>query len=166
MTNEPKRRGRPPVVKPQPIDTQTVDEVFAENPTAPIVEENLVIPLEHSTTILSEDAVNAEASGQTSDGEPTEDDIINKPIETVKEVEGWHNDIHSAPIDGRRIMVSESGTDQGSLVYWRISRIVDKKNLRYIPKGRWTDFLTKKDITFTPNYWKPYNPEEYWPLTV
>lgn len=78
--------------------------------------------------------------------------------------EGWENDMESAPIDGSRVMISETGLDQGQLVYWRISKFVDKKNLRYIPRGRWTDFLTKIDITFVPKYWKPYNPEEYWPL--
>jgi hypothetical protein len=100
--------------------------------------------------------------------------IVDSPIEEkirqlvddapIPDVEGWDNDMESAPIDGNRIMVSQTGKDQGALVYWRISRYVDKKTLRYIPKGRWTDFLTKVDIAFTPHYWKPYNPEEYWPL--
>lgn len=79
-------------------------------------------------------------------------------------VRGWENDMQVAPIDGSRVMVSESAKDQGVLVYWRISKSVDRKNLRYVSNGRWTDFLSKVDIAFVPKYWKPYDPEEYWPL--
>ena len=172
-----KRRGRPPTVKTQILDTKQVDEVVAENPTAPTVVADALTFTAPTTDIQSDSAWDAEQLGQTSDGAVTEEllskheespveEKIHELVQLAQEVEGWHNDIHSAPTDGRRLMVSKTGIDQGVLVFWRISKVVDRARLRYVPKGRWTDFLTKKDIEFTPVYWKPYNPEEYWPLTV
>jgi hypothetical protein len=89
-------------------------------------------------------------------------EILNS--QPAPEIAGWENNMLVAPTDGSRIMVSETGMGQGQLVYWRISKFVDKAKLRYVARGRWTDFLSKLDITYVPKYWKEYNPEEYWPL--
>lgn len=177
MNEQPKRRGRPPAAKTQILDTEQVAEVVAENPTAPTAEVDVLTSTEPTTDTQSDSAWDAEQPGQISDGAVTEEllpkheespveEKIHQLVQQAQEVEGWHNDMYSAPTDGRRLMVSKTGKGQGSLVFWRVSRVVDKAKLRYIPKGRWTDFLTKKDIDFAPVYWKPYNPEEYWPLTV
>lgn len=162
MNDEPRRRGRPPRVVQDMVETPIAEDILAaeavvENPTVQLVEEELLIaediPIAGTVMEIKESPV---------------EEKIHQLVEqaNIPIVDGWENNMRIAPTDGRRIMVSATGEGQGSLVYWRISRIIDKKNLRYIPKGRWTDFLSKKDIDFTPSYWKPYNPEEYWPLTV
>lgn len=76
---------------------------------------------------------------------------------------GWYP-IEYAPKDGNRIVVSETGDDQLS-VFWRIRRIVDKKNLRYVKEGKWTDMLSRMDINFDPKYCRPYVATDYipWP---
>ncbi len=159
MSEEPKRRGRPPRIQQQADfeDTSLVDEAVVENFTP-----------EELTDIAPALPVDAPIVESPADEESPVEQKIHQLVEQAKipSVEGWENNMYDAPVDGRRIMVSENGKDRGALVYWRISKFVDKASLRYVPKGRWTDFLSKKDITFVPNYWKPYNPEEYWPLTV
>lgn len=131
-------------------------------------------PVQTDSTLANADITENQAENalQSSDNvvekegdSPTEEKIhqLSDAI-PASPVNGWENDMFTAPVDGSRIMVSETGEDQGSLVYWRISKYVDKKNLRYVPRGRWTDFLSKVDITFSPKYWKLYNPEEYWPM--
>lgn len=131
-------------------------------------------------TVIPVDSLLEQESGQTQKSEeesiypvitslPSESPIEEKIHQLVDAVplppiDGWGNDMLEAPIDGSRVMVSETGKDQGVLVYWRISRAIDRKNLRYVSRGRWTDFLSKIDISFAPKYWKPYDPEEYWPL--
>lgn len=172
MNDEPKRRGRPPRVLQELSDTPLEDnvpsdEAVVENPIAPIVEQENATFTEQLADTASIDADGVEARGLILKESPIEEKIhqlVDDASMTI--VPGWENNMRIAPTDGRRIMVSETAIGQGSLVYWRISKVVDKKNLRYIPKGRWTDFLTKKDIEFIPVYWKAYNPEEYWPLTV
>lgn len=155
MNDMHRKPGRPPKQRPQ--DESVVDEAVVENFT-------------QEETVLIEQAQDADApiaESFVSDESPIEEKIHQLvDAMALPPVVGWENDMYMAPKDGRRIMVSSTAKDQGSLVYWRISKFVDKKNLRYVPKGRWTDFLTKNDITFVPKYWKSYNPEEYWPLTV
>ena len=128
---------------------------------APAVTETTVPPVEavveNPTSAPTAGVAIAETS-TTVEGDPTE------PSLTIPPVEGWDNVIFNAPKDGTRVMVSKDGTGNGVLVYWRISKFVDKKNLKYVPRGRWTDFLTKVDIDFEPQYWKAYDPEQYWPL--
>lgn len=170
MNDEHKKRGRPPrvnyggtgsgetssVVIENTNEDSVVDEAVVENPTQRLPEESSI----------GED-VDAPIVGLSVSYESPIEEKIHELVEhAANPVIGWENNMRIAPTDGRRIMVSQTGVGQGSLVYWRISKVVDKKNLRYIPKGRWTDFLSKKDIEFTPSYWKAYNPEEYWPLTV
>lgn len=74
---------------------------------------------------------------------------------------GWFP-MTDAPLD-KRIVVSLTGEDQTS-VYWRMRKVVDKKNLRYIPKGGWTDHLSRLDIDFEPKYWRPYVASDYIPV--
>jgi hypothetical protein len=62
-----------------------------------------------------------------------------------------------------KIVVSETGEDQ-TCVYWRIRRVVDKKNLRYIKTGAWTNDFTRLDIDFEPKYWRPYVSSDYFPM--
>lgn len=157
MSDEPKRRGRPPRAETSLPEISVEDEAVVENPIVQLVEEE---------PLIAED-IHIAAIAMEIKESPIEEKIHQLVDDaSIVVVSGWENNMRIAPTDGRRIMVSETAIGQGSLVYWRISKVVDKKNLRYIPKGRWTDFLTKKDIEFTPHYWKAYNPEEYWPLTV
>ncbi len=144
MNDEPKRRGRPPREVCESIETPFQEATSSHEDDMSIAETAMEIkesPIEEKIHQLVEDA-------------------------SIPDAQGWESNMRIAPVDGRRIMVSQTGIGQGVLVYWRISKVVDRKKLRYIPKGRWTDFLSKKDIEFSPIYWKPYNPEEYWPLTV
>lgn len=147
------------------IGKKKVQEIVAvesavENPlpiTLSVSEEPSIVEIEESPTIQIQEI-------------PSMESPVEEKIQALVEaklaipISGWNNDMKLAPIDGQRVMVSEDAKDRGALVYWRISKFVDKKNLRYIPKGRWTDFLSKIDITFVPKYWKPYIAEEYWPL--
>ncbi len=61
-----------------------------------------------------------------------------------------------------KIVVSETGEDQ-TCVYWRERRVVDRKNLRYIKRGDWTNDFTRMDIDFTPKFWRPYSSSDYFP---
>lgn len=162
MNDKPKRRGRPPR-EMRESSVASSEEII--QPEEDVVENFTQEEIQHSDPVPDADAPIVESFAN--DESPIEEKI-HQLVEdaSIPFVQGWENNMRVAPIDGRRIMVSETGLGQGALVYWRISKIVDKKNLRYIPKGRWTDFLSKKDIEFKPHYWKPYNPEEYWPLTV
>jgi hypothetical protein len=96
--------------------------------------------------------------------------VINNPIpyppgkEVAPKVKGWNNDLSEAPTNGDRVMLSLTGQDQGVLAYWRVSKYVDRAKLRYVAKGRWTDFTNRLDVPFEPLYWKPYVAEEFWPL--
>ncbi len=90
------------------------------------------------------------------DSSTTEDDTASNGCPP-----GWFA-IDTAPKD-KRIVVSESGEDQVA-VYWRIRRVVDKKNLRYLTEGKWTEHLTRLDIDFIPRYWRPYVASDYIPV--
>lgn len=97
---------------------------------------------------------------------PIEDKVQNlEDSKPAPKKDGWNNDMRSAPTDGSLVMVSETGEDRGVLAYWRISKYVDKANLRYVARGRWSDFNTKINVEFMPKYWKVYKAEEYYPLT-
>lgn len=170
MSDEPKRRGRPPrsepIVTTPAVEDSWSDEAVVENPPVHIAEPEPSSSSVSSTDTPIETVHGAGLLGSISDGSPIEQKIQQLVADAhAPEIPGWENNMHTAPTDGRRLMVSETGKDQGALVYWRVSKLVDKKNLRYIPKGRWTELLTRLDIAFVPKYWKPYNPEEYWPLT-
>lgn len=109
------------------------------------------------------DASPAAANSGQADADSIRLEILPASAEINEAPDGWSN-IESAPLNGARVMVSKTGQDRGVLVYWRVSTYVDKKALRYIPKGRWTDFLSRLDIDFEPNYWQAYDPEKYWPV--
>ena len=91
---------------------------------------------------------------------------IEPPVDKVKAPKrnGWNNDMDAAPHDGQRVVVSADGNDEGVMAYWRITRKVDRKNLRYVTYGKWTEQLTRTDVQFEPMYWKPYVAGEYWPV--
>jgi hypothetical protein len=77
---------------------------------------------------------------------------------------GWNNDMSTAPTDGQRVVISRDANDEGVMAYWRVTRKVDRKNLRYVTYGKWTDQLTRMDVNFEPQYWKTYVASEYWPV--
>lgn len=134
------------IIEPVNQEYPPVDNSPEENSQAPISEISVSLPLNE---IPAESPVSQR---------------INEMVETAfNPPEGWRR-LKEAPVDGTRVMVSETGLDRGVLVYWRVSKYVDKTNLRYVPRGRWTDFTSLKDIEFAPKCWKPYDPEEFWPL--
>ena len=154
------KRGQKPKV--EEVVVETAMEAVEKYPSMKAV--NVEEPLDLSV-------VDVKASLEVT---PIHDTHYESPVEekihalveaaNIPKVEGWENDMTKAPTDGSRVMISEDGVGKGVLVFWRISKFVDRKNLRYVAKGRWTDFLSKIDVTFVPKYWKLYNAEEYWPL--
>lgn len=167
------KRGQKPKEAASQEIVDTVEAV-AENFTHAQAAEKEVLTPEASSVSLEntqQDATSAHISGEAIHVEPQHNE---SPVEekihalveaaNIPKVDGWEHDISKAPTDGSRVMISEDGAGKGVLVFWRISKFVDRKNLRYVAKGRWTDFLSKIDVTFVPKYWKLYNAEEYWPL--
>lgn len=135
MTDEPKRRGRPARKEFDDLIGGELETVAVpENPT---VSSSEPLPFTSTREIPSQ--------------EPA----------TISVPPGWLP-METAPTD-RRIVVSITGDDQTS-VYWRMRKIVDRKNLRYIPRGAWTDALSRLDIDFEPQFWRPYVASDYIPV--
>jgi len=137
MTEEIKRKaGRPPKI---------TEEHIAQLPENPIA---LVMAEESASTSI-----------KTEYSPPP---VVQNAGEKSSECPKGYFPIETAPKD-RKIVVSMTGEDQ-TCVYWRMRRIVDKKALRYVPHGAWTDDLSRMDIDFEPNYWRPYVASDYIPV--
>ena len=163
----------------QTVDVILPDEAVVENPTPVQVAVSEKEPTQPEENSIAENAGSSQEPkpmsnevpvftprGMEKKQSPVEDKIQNlMDSKAAPKIPGWNNLMSEAPTDGSRVMVSEDGLGIGVLVYWRISKFVDKTNLRYVPRGRWTDFTTRQDLEFVPRYWKAYNAEEYYPLT-
>lgn len=190
MTEEKRRPGRPPKEKPDNAAAAVATPVAADSgqAEASIAETLSYASAEYNEAVVENPTIVQYADGKTSSEKNSEDmtesspsvqsaamDGLGKlnqesPIEQkIHELvedqcpDGW-NPISTAPKDGNRIVVSETGEDQEA-VYWRIRRVVDKKKLRYNKEGKWTAHLSRLDIDYEPKYWRPYNWTDYipWP---
>lgn len=159
MTDEPKRRGRPPKAisgsdeqqsgewQHPPLQGHTEEQEIAAAPENPTI-----VQFVEPTTILSQDSEKFSLD-LPQDALNAEDSLKSHILP-----HGFQS-IETAPKDAR-IVVSETGEDQ-TVVFWRIRRVVDKKNLRYVKQGAWTDDFRRIDIDFEPKYWRPYEDTDY-----
>ncbi len=145
MTDEPKRRGRPPKAISGSDEHQS-DE-WRHPPFQGHTEEQETVVVLGNPTVTGESFLPETTAISYADS-----------LEAPDLPHGFQP-IESAPKDAR-IVVSGTGEDQ-TVVFWRIRRVVDKKNLRYIKYGAWTDLFRRIDITFKPKYWRPYKDTDY-----
>jgi len=159
MTEESRRRGRPPKALTgaetvsgeweHPPWQDHMEEVDSppENPIVGVAEE---MPKESLPDLQSSEKLDIPTPAYVGEF-------------IAANIPPGYQTMDSAPEDGTKIVVSENGQDQ-CCVYWRERRVVDRKNLRYIKKGAWTNDFTRLDIDFEPKFWRPYVSSDYFPV--
>jgi hypothetical protein len=156
MTEEPKKAGRPR--KQVLIGAEKTNEDWEHPPLQGHTEEpSASLPENPTDASPAVDSSVKEAEIQ----EKASASTVYTPNPVAVECPPGYQTMDSAPTNCK-IVVSETGEDQ-TCVYWRERRVVDRKNLRYLKEGAWTNDFTRLDIDFEPKFWRPYVSSDYFP---
>ena len=128
---------------PQSISAEPIVEAVVENPTlAPFVREGLdgIIPI---TPISNESPI---------------EEKIHQLVDNAS-LNGWHPIdteivLQMPPRNGMGVKLSETPDGDGVLAMWKKTRKFANTTHRWAESGKWVDFHSGMDISFTPKYWK------------
>lgn len=73
--------------------------------------------------------------------------------ETAPAENGWYP-IEGALRSGLPIRISETPNGEGTLARWKRTRAFANATHRWEATGKWEDFITGQEVSFTPKYWK------------
>jgi hypothetical protein len=143
--------------------SDVLGEAVVENPTvAPIageVESLGVITNDSLPQGLSEPSVTIVENTTISPKEsPIEEKI--KQLAVRKSMgEGWksvdaQSVIELPPRNGMPVKLSQDGTDDGVIAFWKRTRAFANATKRWVETGAWYDFQTGARVAFEPRYWK------------